>query len=149
MASTGGSQVPLKDFYFLPSKIMLSGGIDNILRQMNQQKAQEVDTYASAGVRNFLFGERNSGGADLGVFVSCGSWRKGQRRRMFQHTHRGCCEKHVQGILQTAARSPPLRVLQGMISVPMPRLATRVSMHHMSPSTKHSLVKHCVNVFAV
>ena len=44
---------------------MLSGGIDNILRQMNQQKAQEVDTYASAGVRNFLFGERNSGGADL------------------------------------------------------------------------------------
>ena len=58
-------QVKLKDFYFLPSKIMVSGGIDNILRQMNQQKAQEVDTLAAGGVRNFLFGERNSGGADL------------------------------------------------------------------------------------
>jgi hypothetical protein len=80
-------QVPLADFYFLPSKIMVSGGIDNILRQMNQQNAQEVDTFASAGVRNFLFGERNSGGADLVASNIQRGTRLFSHTGHFIHTH--------------------------------------------------------------
>lgn len=58
-------KVALKDFYFLPTKIMLSGGIDGLIRQMIFEVAEEIDTHAVDGIRNMLFGERHAGGSDL------------------------------------------------------------------------------------
>jgi hypothetical protein len=58
-------RVPLAEFYFLPAKIMTSGGLDALLRQMPFEVAQEVDAVAVDGVRNLLFGKRSHGGSDL------------------------------------------------------------------------------------
>ena len=54
----------LRDNYFSPGRVLRQGGIDPILRGMIFTACQEVDTKATDGVRNFLFGT-NTKGFDL------------------------------------------------------------------------------------
>lgn len=56
--------LPLKDAFFSPS-IVEDNGIDNILRGLASQKAQDLDAFVITDVRNFLFGAPGSGGFDL------------------------------------------------------------------------------------
>lgn len=57
-------EVPLRDAFFAPG-IILSEGIDEILKYLASDPAQQVDPHIVDDVRNFLFGPPGSGGFDL------------------------------------------------------------------------------------
>lgn len=57
--------IPLKDAYFAPQRIIDEGGIEPLLRGLASQHCQKIDIYIIDDVRNFLFGEPGSGGLDL------------------------------------------------------------------------------------
>jgi len=65
-----GNEIPrghttLKDAFFRPTEINLSGGIDSYLIGMATQVEQEFDCKIVDDVRNFLFGAPGQGGLDL------------------------------------------------------------------------------------
>lgn len=57
--------IPLKDAFFAPQRIIDEGGIEPLLRGLASQHCQKIDIYIIDDVRNFLFGEPGSGGLDL------------------------------------------------------------------------------------
>ena len=57
--------LPLRDAFFNPSRIIDEGGIDPLLRGLAFQQCQRVDNLIIDDVRNFLFGPPGSGGFDL------------------------------------------------------------------------------------
>lgn len=57
--------VTLKDAFFNPGLIILSGGVDPFLKGMGTQVQQNLDTKVIDDVRNFLFGAPGAGGLDL------------------------------------------------------------------------------------
>ncbi len=57
--------LPLRDAFFNPSKIIDEGGIEPLLRGLAFQQCQRVDNLIIDDVRNFLFGPPGSGGFDL------------------------------------------------------------------------------------
>jgi len=65
-----GDEIPrgntsLKEAFFRPTELNLSGGIDSYLIGMATQVQQEFDCKMVDDVRNFLFGAPNEGGLDL------------------------------------------------------------------------------------
>lgn len=60
-----GGSITLKDAFFNPTAINLSGGIDPFLKGMATQVQQELDCKIIDDVRNFLFGAPGEGGLDL------------------------------------------------------------------------------------
>jgi len=65
-----GDEIPdgnisLRDAYFNPLAIRLTGGIDSYLKGMATQVQQNMDCKVIDDVRNFLFGSPGSGGLDL------------------------------------------------------------------------------------
>ena len=64
-ASIPQGDLPLKDAFFSPSRIIDEGGIEPILRGLAAQQCQQVDNLVIDDVRNFLFGRPGSGGFDL------------------------------------------------------------------------------------
>lgn len=57
--------ISLRDAFFNPTTISLSGGIDPFLKGMGTQIQQELDCKIIDDVRNFLFGAPGQGGLDL------------------------------------------------------------------------------------
>jgi hypothetical protein len=57
--------VSLKDSYFNPALISLTGGVEPYLRGMATQVQQKMDSKVIDDVRNFLFGTPDAGGLDL------------------------------------------------------------------------------------
>ena len=57
--------IELKDAYFNPLLIKISGGIEPFLKGMATQLQQKLDTKIVDGVRSYLFGEPDLGGLDL------------------------------------------------------------------------------------
>ncbi|MEM7437689.1 MAG: peroxidase family protein [Myxococcota bacterium] len=57
--------LPLRDAFFAPSRLIEEGGIDPLLRGLAAQECQRVDVQVVDDVRNFLFGPPGSGGFDL------------------------------------------------------------------------------------
>ncbi len=57
--------LPLRDAFFAPHRIINEGGIDPILRGLANQSCQNLDELIIDDVRNFLFGMPGSGGFDL------------------------------------------------------------------------------------
>ncbi len=57
--------LPLRDAFFSPDRILDEGGIDPILRGFAVTGAQELDTMIVDDLRNFLFGPPGAGGLDL------------------------------------------------------------------------------------
>ena len=57
--------VPLRDAFFTPGKLVSEGGIDPLLRGLVRQRMQAIDPFVVDDVRNFLFGEPGEGGFDL------------------------------------------------------------------------------------
>lgn len=57
--------VSLRDAYFNPLLIKITGGIEPFLKGMSIQKEQKLDIKIVDDVRNYLFGEPNLGGLDL------------------------------------------------------------------------------------
>ncbi|MEM7224675.1 MAG: peroxidase family protein [Pseudomonadota bacterium] len=55
----------LRDAFFSPSRIIVEGGIEPLLRGLAHQQAQRIDPYVVDEVRNFLFGPPGAGGFDL------------------------------------------------------------------------------------
>ncbi|MCK5902956.1 MAG: DUF5011 domain-containing protein [Cocleimonas sp.] len=55
----------LKDAFFSPKRLTDEGGIAPILRGLNKQVAQSIDSMLIDAVRNFLFGKPGEGGFDL------------------------------------------------------------------------------------
>ncbi|TJY61043.1 peroxiredoxin [Sinimarinibacterium sp. CAU 1509] len=64
-ASVAAGDLPLRDAYFQPQRLLTDGGIDPILRGLASQTAQEIDPFIVDDLRNFLFGSPGSGGLDL------------------------------------------------------------------------------------
>lgn len=60
-----GGTMTLKDAFFNPQVILMSGGIDPFLKGMATQVQQEMDCKVINDVRNFLFGAPGAGGLDL------------------------------------------------------------------------------------
>lgn len=65
-----GNEIPrghtsLREAFFKPTELNLSGGIDTYLIGMATQVEQEFDCKVIDDVRNFLFGDPNEGGLDL------------------------------------------------------------------------------------
>ncbi len=58
-------KVALKDAYFNPLLINISGGIEPFLKGMTKQVQQKLDTKIVSAVRNYLFGAPGLGGLDL------------------------------------------------------------------------------------
>ena len=58
-------RVALKDAYFNPLLINISGGIEPFLKGMTKQIQQKLDTKMVNAVRNYLFGDPGQGGLDL------------------------------------------------------------------------------------
>ena len=61
--STGS--IKLKDAFFNPMVLVLSGGIDPFFKGMGTQVMQELDCKIIGDLRNFLFGSPGAGGLDL------------------------------------------------------------------------------------
>ncbi|MBT8229372.1 MAG: T9SS type A sorting domain-containing protein [Bacteroidia bacterium] len=61
--STGS--IKLKDAFFNPMVVVLSGGIDPFFKGMGTQIMQEMDCKIIDDLRNFLFGSPGAGGLDL------------------------------------------------------------------------------------
>ncbi|WP_235299084.1 peroxidase family protein [Portibacter marinus] len=59
------SSMSLRDAFFNPAAVWLSGGIDPFLKGMGTQIQQELDCKIIDDVRNFLFGAPGAGGLDL------------------------------------------------------------------------------------
>ncbi len=57
--------LPLRDAFFAPDKIIDEGGIEPILRGLAAQAHQRIDPLVIDDVRNFLFGPPGAGGFDL------------------------------------------------------------------------------------
>ena len=57
--------LPLREAFLVPSRLINEGGIEPLLRGLASNRAQEVDNYVIDDVRNFLFGPPGSGGFDL------------------------------------------------------------------------------------
>ena len=62
---TSSGQISLRNAFFNPFAINLSGGIDPFLKGMGTQIQQELDCKIIDDVRNFLFGAPGEGGLDL------------------------------------------------------------------------------------
>ncbi len=62
---TTSGQISLRDAFFNPFTVELSGGIDPFLKGMGTQIQQELDCKIIDDVRNFLFGAPGEGGLDL------------------------------------------------------------------------------------
>lgn len=62
---TSSGQIALRDAFFNPFAVNLSGGIDPFLKGMATQVQQELDCKIIDDVRNFLFGAPGMGGLDL------------------------------------------------------------------------------------
>jgi len=60
-----GGSIALKDAFFNPFVVILSGGIDPFFKGMATQVQQEMDCKVVDDVRNFLFGAPGQGGLDL------------------------------------------------------------------------------------
>ena len=58
-------KIALKDAYFNPLLINISGGIEPFLKGMSKQVQQKLDTKMVDAVRNYLFGDPGLGGLDL------------------------------------------------------------------------------------
>ncbi|MDH3503942.1 MAG: peroxiredoxin [Nitrospirota bacterium] len=57
--------LPLREAFLVPSRLINEGGIEPLLRGLASNRAQEVDNYVIDDVRNFLFGLPGEGGFDL------------------------------------------------------------------------------------
>lgn len=57
--------LPLRDAFFRPDRIVNEGGIEPLLRGLATQACSRVDTEVVDDVRNFLFGPPGAGGFDL------------------------------------------------------------------------------------
>ncbi|MEM7437717.1 MAG: peroxidase family protein [Myxococcota bacterium] len=57
--------LPLRDAFFRPDRLINEGGIDPILRGLAAQAHSPIDTEVVDDVRNFLFGPPGAGGFDL------------------------------------------------------------------------------------
>jgi len=57
--------LPLRDAFFNPGRILDEGGIEPLLRGLATQRMQEIDTFVVDDIRNFLFGPPGAGGFDL------------------------------------------------------------------------------------
>lgn len=60
-----GGSISLRDAFFNPFVVILSGGIDPFFKGMATQVQQEMDCKVIDDVRNFLFGAPGQGGLDL------------------------------------------------------------------------------------
>ena len=60
-----GGNITLKDAFFNPFVMILSGGVDPFFKGMATQVQQEMDCKVVDDVRNFLFGAPGQGGLDL------------------------------------------------------------------------------------
>jgi len=60
-----GGSISLRDAFFNPYVVILSGGIDPFFKGMATQVQQEMDCKVVDDVRNFLFGAPGQGGLDL------------------------------------------------------------------------------------
>jgi len=60
-----GGNISLRDAFFNPFVMVLSGGVDTFLKGMATQVQQEMDCKVIDDVRNFLFGAPGQGGLDL------------------------------------------------------------------------------------
>jgi len=58
-------KIALKDAFFNPLLINISGGIEPFLKGMSKQVQQKLDTKIVDAVRNYLFGKPEAGGLDL------------------------------------------------------------------------------------
>lgn len=63
--SINAGDLPLRDAFFAPHRLIDEGGIEPLLRGMASQISQKVDNHLIDDVRNFLFGPPGSGGFDL------------------------------------------------------------------------------------
>jgi hypothetical protein len=61
----GNLAIPLKQAFFNPLLVPLSGGLEPFLQGIAHRVQQKVDLHVVDGVRNFLFGDPNAGGLDL------------------------------------------------------------------------------------
>jgi peroxidase len=57
--------LPLKDAFFRPDRLINQGGIEPILRGLAAQEMSAIDVKVIDAVRNFLFGDPTAGGLDL------------------------------------------------------------------------------------
>jgi len=57
--------LPLRDAFFRPDRLVNEGGIEPILRGLASQACSTIDTELVDDVRNFLFGPPGAGGFDL------------------------------------------------------------------------------------
>ena len=57
--------LPLRDAFFRPDRIVNEGGIEPLLRGLASQACSAIDTELVDDVRNFLFGPPGAGGFDL------------------------------------------------------------------------------------
>ncbi|MEL7273629.1 MAG: peroxidase family protein [Pseudomonadota bacterium] len=55
----------LRDAFFRPDRLIIEGGMDDILRGAAVSEAETMDTQIIDDVRNFLFGDPGDGGFDL------------------------------------------------------------------------------------
>lgn len=60
-----GGSISLKDAFFNPFVMVLSGGVDPFFKGMATQVQQEMDSKVVNDIRNFLFGAPGQGGLDL------------------------------------------------------------------------------------
>lgn len=60
-----GGSISLKDAFFNPQAVILTGGIEPFIKGMATQVQQEMDCKVIDDVRNFLFGAPGQGGLDL------------------------------------------------------------------------------------
>ena len=60
-----GGSISLRDAFFNPFVVILSGGVDPFFKGMATQVQQEMDCKVIDDVRNFLFGAPGQGGLDL------------------------------------------------------------------------------------
>lgn len=57
--------LPLRDAFFRPDRLVTEGGIAPLLRGLAAQPSAELDAAVTDEVRNFLFGQPGAGGFDL------------------------------------------------------------------------------------
>lgn len=57
--------LPLRNAFFAPHRILEEGGIEPLLRGLSKQVHENIDTFIIDDVRNMLFGPPGAGGLDL------------------------------------------------------------------------------------
>ncbi|MCB0215685.1 MAG: hypothetical protein KDH92_03540, partial [Chloroflexi bacterium] len=65
MQPIAAGDLPLREAFFRPDRLISEGGIEPILRGLGVQPTQAIDPYVVDDVRSFLFGAPGSGGLDL------------------------------------------------------------------------------------